>query len=77
MVYLSIFFGDLFLMERKWIPIGTFDPSLDGLEDGVEDQDRVIDHQDESVCRVRIHVQRINPQLADLKINSILSLLNN
>ncbi len=39
MVYLPIFFGDLFLMERKWIPIGTFHPSLDGLEDQVEDQD--------------------------------------
>jgi hypothetical protein len=64
-------------MERKWRPIVTFDPTLDGLEDQVEDQDRVLDHRDKSVCRVRIHVQRIDPQLADLKINSIISLLNN
>jgi hypothetical protein len=73
MNYLSIFFGDLFLMERKWRPIVTFDPTLDDLQDGVEDQDRVLDHQDQSVCRVRIHVQRIDPQLTDLKINYIIS----
>ncbi len=60
-------------MERKWRPIVTFDPTLDGLQDGVEDQDRVLDHRDESVRRVRINVQRIDPQLTDLKIDSILS----
>jgi hypothetical protein len=73
MNYLSIFFGNLFLMERKWRPIVTFDPTLDDLQDGVEDQDRVLDHKDQSVCRVRIHVQRIDPQLTDLKINYIIS----
>ncbi len=73
MVYLSFFFGDFCLIKRKWRHIVTFYPTFNGLEDRVEDQDRVLDHGDESVRRIQIHVQRIDPQLADLKINSILS----
>ncbi len=73
MVYLSVFFGVFCLIEQKRRHIVTFDQTFNGLEDGVEDQDRVLDHRDENVRRVRIHVQRIDPQLADLKINSILS----
>ena len=73
MVYLSVFFGDFCLIEQNRRHIVTFDPTFNGLKDGVEDQDGVLDHRDESVRRVRIHVQRIDPQLADLKINSILS----